>query len=169
MRATRPCLGPSAALACRRRKRDFEDGGIRMRTRIALAVLAAGAAVSGAILAGGMTSVAGQSQSTTIPRTADRKPDFTGLWQAMNTANWDIQAHEARRGPVIALGAAFSVPAGPGVVEDNEIPYLPAAAAKKKENAANWLARDPEIKCFLPGVPRMMYMTYPLKTVQGLD
>src|SRR5438132_13371579 len=140
-----------------------------MRIRVALASLAAVAAVSAAILVGGSTPVSGQSQSAAIPRTADRKPDFTGLWQAMNTANWDLQAHEARRGPVIALGAAFSIPAGCGVVEDNEIPYLPAAAAKKKENAANWLARDPEIKCFLPGVPRMMYMPYPLEIVQGRD
>src|SRR5947208_3419065 len=139
-----------------------------MRTRIGLAILAAGAAVSAAILST-VVPMYGQSQSAATARTADGKPDFTGIWQAMNTANWDLQAHAASRGPVIALGAAFSVPAGPGVVEDNEIPYLPAAAAKKKENAANWLARDPEIKCFLPGVPRMMYMPYPLEIVQGRD
>jgi len=139
-----------------------------MRTRIGLAILAAGAAVSAAI-PGPVIPVSGQSPSTAMPRTADRKPDFTGIWQAMNTANWDLQAHEARRGPVIALGAAFSIPGGPGVVEGNEIPYLPAAAAKRKENAENWLARDPEIKCFLPGVPRMMYMPYPIQIVQGQD
>jgi len=85
----------------------------------------------------------------------------------MNTANWNLEAHPATRGPVIALGAAFSIPSGHGVVEGSEIPYLPAAAAKKKENADNWLARDPEIKCFLPGVPRMMYMPYPVQIVQG--
>ena len=139
-----------------------------MRTWIGHAILAAGAAVSAAIL-GPVTPVSGQSPGTAMPRTADRKPDFTGIWQAMNTANWDLQAHEARRGPVIALGAAFSIPGGPGVVEGNEIPYLPAAAAKKKENAENWLARDPEIKCYLPGVPRMMYMPYPVQIIQGRD
>ena len=140
-----------------------------MRTRIALATLAAVAAVSAAFLVGEITPVSGQSQPAAIPRTADRKPDFTGVWQAMNTANWDLQAHEARRGPVIALGAAFSIPAGVGIVEGNDIPYLPAALAKKKENAENWLSRDPEIKCFLPGVPRMMYMPYPINIVQGRD
>ena len=140
-----------------------------MRTRIALAILAAAAAVSAAFVLGGLTPVSGQSQSAGIPRSADRKPDFTGLWQAMNTANWDLQAHEARRGPVIALGAAFSIPAGVGIVDGNDIPYLPAAVAKKKENAENWLSRDPEIKCFLPGVPRMMYMPYPINIVQGRD
>ena len=139
-----------------------------MRTRIGLAILAAGAAVSAAILST-VVPMSGQSQSAATARTADGKPDFTGIWQAMNTANWDLQAHAASRGPVIALGAAFSVPAGPGVVDGNEIPYLPAAAAKKKENAENWLARDPEIKCFLPGVPRVMYMPYPVQIIQGQE
>ena len=139
-----------------------------MRIRIELAILAAGAAVAAAVLSIFMP-VSGQSQSIATARTADGKPDFTGIWQAMNTANWDLLAHAARRGPVIALGAAFSIPAGPGVVDGNEIPYLQDAAAKKKENAENWLARDPEIKCFLPGVPRMMYMPYPVQIIQGRD
>ncbi len=140
-----------------------------MRTRIGLAALLAVASVSAAILVSAVNPVSGQNQSTTAPRTSDGKPDFTGIWQAMNSANWDLQAHEARRGPVIALGAAFSIPASPGVVEGNEIPYLPAAAAKKKENAENWLTRDPEIKCFMPGIPRMIYMPYPFQIIQGKD
>src|SRR5439155_14399170 len=139
-----------------------------MGTPTRLATLAAGAAVAAALL-GTFMPASGQAQSSAVPRTADRKPDFTGLWQAMNTANWDLQAHEARRGPVVALGAAFSIPAGVGIVEGNDIPYLPAAVAKKNENAANWLSLDPEIKCFLPGVPRMMYMPYPVNIVQGRD
>jgi hypothetical protein len=140
-----------------------------MRTRIGLAIFAAGAAVVAAVLLGAFMPASGQAQSSAMPRTADGKPDFTGIWQAMNAANWDLQAHAARHGPVVALGAAFSVPAGIGVVEGNEIPYLPAAAAKKKDNEENWLARDPEIKCYLPGVPRMMYMPYPIQIVQGQD
>jgi hypothetical protein len=85
----------------------------------------------------------------------------------MNTANWDIQDHPARKGDVLVLGAAFSVPGGPGIVEGNEIPYRPEALAKKKENAANWLKADPEIKCYMPGVPRAMYMPYPFQIIQG--
>lgn len=100
------------------------------------------------------------------PRTADGKPDLNGIWQAMNSAHWDIQDHAARQGPVVALGAAFSVPAGLGVVEGNEIPYLPEALEKKKQNAANWLTMDPEIKCYMPGVPRATYMPYPFQIVQ---
>ena len=140
-----------------------------MGTRIRFAILAPCAAVVAAALLGTFMPASGQAQSGATPRTADGKPDFTGIWQAMNTANWDLQAHAARHGPVVALGAAFSVPAGIGVVEGNEIPYLPAAAAKKQDNEENWLARDPEIKCYLPGVPRMMYMPYAIQIVQGQD
>jgi hypothetical protein len=143
--------------------------GRQGRGRAILMVTVAAASI---MSAGGVTRVAGQGQqgqTSAIPRTSSGKPDFSGIWQAMNTANWDLLAHEARRGPVIALGAAFSIPAGSGVVDGNEIPYLPEAAAKKKENADNWLTRDPEIKCYMPGVPRMIYMPYPFQIVQGPD
>ena len=106
------------------------------------------------------------AQMTGVARTADGKPDFSGVWQAMNTANWDIQDHAARRGPVLALGAALSIPGGRGVVEGNEIPYQPSAAEQKEENGRNWLTADPEIKCYLPGTPRAMYMPYPFQIVQ---
>lgn len=94
-----------------------------------------------------------------LPRTADGKPDLNGIWQALNTAAWDIQDHSAQLG----------VPAGQGVVEGNEIPYQPWAVAKKKENAANRLDRDPEAKCFLPGVPRATYMPFPFEIAQSSD
>src|SRR5262245_50464130 len=61
----------------------------------------------------------------------DGKPDLSGIWQAVNTANWDLQAHAARPGPP-QLGALLATPAGLGVVEGNEIPYQPWAVAKKK-------------------------------------
>jgi hypothetical protein len=100
------------------------------------------------------------------PRTADGKADLNGIWEALNTANWDVQDHAARQGPVLAVGAAFSVPAGLGVVDGNEIPYKPEALAKKKANAEKWLTLDPEIKCYMPGVPRATYMPYPFQIVQ---
>ena len=137
-----------------------------MRIRIGSATLVA-TGLSAAIVLGSIASVFSQAQTYTAPRAPDGKPNLTGIWQVMNTANWDLQAHEARQGPVIALGAAFSVPPGPGVVEGNEIPYQPWAAAKKKENGENWLTRDPEVKCFMPGIPRATYMPYPLQIVQS--
>ena len=120
-------------------------------------------------------------KQTTIPRAADGKPNLNGIWQALNEANYDIQSHMARpamalrAGPygpvpaasVLALGAVGSVPPGLGVVEGDEIPYQPQALAKKKENQEHWLTADPEIKCYLPGVPRATYMPYPFQIFQS--
>src|SRR5258705_158516 len=74
----------------------------------------------------------------------------------MNTAAWDIQAHNAQKG----------VPAGPSVVDGNELPYTPEALTKKKSNYANRATADPESKCYLPGVPRISYMPFPFQIVQ---
>src|SRR5713101_3847364 len=102
-----------------------------------------------------------------IPRMPDGKPNFTGVWQALGTAYWDIQDHSAQPGPFFQLGAIGAVPGGRGIVEGNEIPYLPAAADKKKENFGNRLTLDPEIKCYLPGVPRATYLPFPFQIIQS--
>jgi hypothetical protein len=108
-----------------------------------------------------------QAPAYRAPHTADGKPNINGIWQVLNTANWNLQSHAAAAGPVPQLGAVFAIPPGQGVVEGEQIPYLPAAAAKKKENAANWIKLDPEVKCYLPGVPRATYMPYPFQIVQS--
>lgn len=99
-------------------------------------------------------------------RTHDGRPDFNGIWQTFNTANWNIQDHSAGQGPLVALGASFSVPGGQGVVVGNEIPYQPWALEQKQENGKDWLTLDPEVKCYLPGVPRAMYQPHPFQIVQ---
>ena len=101
-------------------------------------------------------SAGAQTLSPAIARTPDGRPDLAGFAQVSNTAAWDIQDHPARKG----------VPAGQGVVDGNEIPYQPWAAAKKKENAAKRASADPESKCHLPGVPRITYMPFPFQIVQ---
>jgi hypothetical protein len=108
-----------------------------------------------------------QTPGYRAPRAADGHPDLNGIWQALNTANWDLQDHAARSGPVTAIGASFSIPAGAGVVEGNDIPYQPWAAEKKRQNQENWLTLDPEIKCYLPGVPRATYQAHPFQIVQS--
>jgi hypothetical protein len=134
-----------------------------MQNRLQTLILMAGA---GAALA--LTPVAVQAQQTyRAPRTADGKPNLNGIWQAMNNANWDIRPHAAAQGPVFDLGAEFSIPPDIGVVEGGDIPYLPAAAQKQKENYTNRLKLDPEVKCYLPGVPRAAYMPYPFQIVQS--
>ena len=104
-----------------------------------------------------ISSAARGQAPASVSRTADGKPDLSGIWQAVNTAAWDIQDHQAQKG----------VPAGIGVVEGNEIPYQPWAAAKKKENYEKRMTADPETKCYLPGVPRITYMPYPFQIVQS--
>src|SRR6266404_8715782 len=113
-----------------------------------------------------VTTAGGQAPAYRAPRTGDGKPNLNGIWQALNSASWDIEAHGAAPGQILELGASNAVPGGPGVVE-GEIPYKPEALAKKKENAANRLKLDPEIKCYLPGVPRATYMPYPFQIVQS--
>ena len=119
------------------------------------------------VLSLGVAPAAGQAPSYRAPRTADGKPNLNGIWQALNSADWDLQGHAAAKGPVPMLGAVFATPPDLGVVEGDEIPYLPAAAAKKKENQANWVKLDPEVKCYLPGVPRATYLPYPFQIVQS--
>src|SRR4051812_10441880 len=99
-----------------------------MQTRVRTSIIAAVAVVALAI------PVAGQGQAYRAPRTADGKPNLNGIWQAITEANWDIEGHAASQGPLPALGAAYSVPPGLGIVEGGAIPYLPAALAKRKEN-----------------------------------
>src|SRR4030095_14900448 len=102
------------------------------------------------------TPARGQATPPRVQR-IDGKPNFNGLWQAMNTGNWDIQDHSAAAGPYYQLGAAFAVPPGQGIVEGNEIPYRPEALEQKKLNFLNRWSADPELKCFMPGVPRATY------------
>jgi hypothetical protein len=110
-----------------------------------------------------------QAPAYKAPKTKDGKADLNGIWQAMNEANWDIRPHAASQGPVFSLGAAYSTPAGLGVVEGGDIPYKPEAAAKQKANYADRLKLDPEVKCYMGGVPRSTYMPYPFQIVQGTD
>ena len=145
---------------------------------------AATAAVTAVFL---FTTQTGQSQNNAgspgqVARTVDGKPDFSGIWQANTSAYWDLLTHDARpivaqRGaypdvqvlaaPVVALGTIGWIPADVGVVDGDEIPYQPWAAARQRENFANWLDRDPEIKCYLPGVPRAMYLPNKFQVVHG--
>jgi hypothetical protein len=148
-----------------------------MRIKLGMTVGAAAAIVA-------LVSMYSESQTTTTyraPRAPGNRPDFNGIWQALNTANYDIEAHVARpamalragpfgpvpAAPVLALGAVGAVPGGMGVVEGGELPYRPEALAQRKENQENWVTRDPEIKCYLPGVPRATYMPYPFQIIQS--
>jgi len=96
------------------------------------------------------------------------KPNLNGIWQAVNTANWNLEGHSAEAlDNFWQLGAIAAIPAGQSVVVGGEIPYLPEALAKREENRAAWPAADPEANCYMPGLPRATYMPYPFQIVQG--
>ena len=112
--------------------------------------------------------VKGQSSETEFPRGWDGKPNLNGIWQAIGTAHWDIQDHPASAG-LPEFGAIGAIPPGQGVVDGNEIPYQPWALEQKHKNFDDRYTMDPEIKCYLPGVPRATYLPYPFQIIQGTD
>ena len=124
-----------------------------------------GAAIMSAVVALAVTTVAGQAPASKAPRQGG-KPNLNGIWQAVNEAGWDIEGHAAAPGLLLPLGAAGAVAPGLGVVEGGPLPYQPAAALQRKENFEKRLTLDPEVKCFLPGVPRATYMPYPFQIIQ---
>jgi hypothetical protein len=84
----------------------------------------------------------------------------------MGTANWDLEDHAAEPGPFYQLGALGAVEPGRGVVEGGAIPYKPELLAQRKANRANRWKNDPEVKCYMPGIPRATYLPYPFQIVQ---
>lgn len=145
-----------------------------------LLTAAAGAALA-ALVSVSVVPVSGQqAPAYRAPRGTDGHPDLNGIWQALNEANHDIEMHMARPAmqtrpgpygpvpapPVLALGAVGAVPPGVGVV-DGELPYKPEALAQRNKNRDTWVTSDPEVKCYLPGVPRSNYMPYPFQIFQS--
>src|SRR5262245_50123218 len=107
----------------------------------------------------GLVGQAGPPQSNAIPRAADGKPDFSGVWEVLAKADDNIEAHSASR----------AARASAGVVEGGTLPYQPQMLEKRKQNFAARATADTEAKCFLPGVPRIMYIQHPFQIVQTRD
>lgn len=102
------------------------------------------------------TAAATKPLSEKIPRTAEGKPDFTGIWQTTSAADFDLEPHAGRK----------DAPPGPGIVDGNVIPYLPNALAQKKKNFEARQTDDPRVKCITPGVPRSVYYPEPFQILQ---
>ena len=140
-----------------------------------------GVLIAGVIAVSLMAATSTFADNYKPKRTADGKPDFNGVWQTTGRANYDIEPHSAsaamalREGPfvpvpakeVVALGAVGSVPASLGIVEGDKIPYKPEALKQRDANKENWLKADPEVKCYLPGIPRATYMPYQFQVFQN--
>ena len=136
------------------------------------------AAAAGLAIAVALQPLTAQDRGYQAPRLAGTKhPDLNGVWQALNTAYWDIQDHSAQPAPLGPLGAWGAVPAGRSVVEGNEIPYQTWALARKSENFQKRMTvdpfdstvGDPELKCYLPGVPRATYLPFPFQIIQSTN
>ncbi len=134
-----------------------------------------------ALLAAATWTVVAWAEGEPAQRASDGRADLNGTWQAFNRANFDLEHHPARaamalregpHGPlpakaVVALGAVGAVPAGLGVVVGGEIPYQDWAKQQRAQRRADWLNADPEIKCYLPGIPRATYLPYPFQIIQN--
>ena len=88
-----------------------------------------------------------------IPRTADGKPDFSGIWQTLSAADYDLEPHRARK----------DAPPGIGIVDGNAIPYQPGALEQRKKNFESRATADPRTKCFTLGMPRGIYYPEPFQ------
>jgi len=111
------------------------------------------------------------ASSQALARTPDGHPDLQGVWRVWNLAKYDVEPH----------GSSEGVPAGLGVIvdpADGQIPYKPWALAHKKDNFAKSRITypydplknaDPVARCYLPGVPRITYLGWPLEIVQTKD
>ena len=144
-------------------------------TRICVGLVVTLMAVTGMALACGAPTT-GQTPAGDIPRAADGRPDLSGIWQALGTAHWDLQDHAAAPAAFPELlGAMGAVPAGIGVVEGGDIPYQEWAAEQKRTNYEQRMTADPfeltvgdpEVKCYMPGVPRATYLPFPFQIFQG--
>src|SRR5579872_7216005 len=122
----------------------------------------------GVIFSAAMLSSA-WGQQPQRPATIAGHPNLNGVWQALNTANWNLEAHPAQAlDDFWGLGAIAAIPAGKSVITgDGKIPYLPAALEQRNKNRSLWPAADPEAKCFMLGVPRATYHNMPFQIFQG--
>jgi streptogramin lyase len=85
--------------------------------------------------------VKGGATAERLPRTPEGHPDLQGIWRPRTNIGNDV----------------------------GDLPYLPAALAKKQENFRQRATLDPLAQCFLAGVPRIMYLDYPFQIFQTKD
>jgi hypothetical protein len=100
--------------------------------------------------------------------TIGKAPNINGIYQAINTANWNLEDHSAQAlNQFWQLGAIAAIPAGMSVVDGGTIPYKPEALKVREANRKGWPKTDPEAKCYMGGIPRSNYMPYPFQIIQG--
>jgi hypothetical protein len=100
-------------------------------------------------------------------------PNLNGIWQVMNTANFNLEPHDAAAAKSLAtqteIGALGATHAGLGVVDGGTIPYKPDALKIRDDNRSKAPKADPEAACYLPGIPRATYIDMPFQIIQADD
>lgn len=92
-------------------------------------------------------------ESREIPRLANGHPDFSGIWQTLSEADYDLEPHAGRR----------DAPPSPGVIAGGTIPYREDALAQRRRNFESRAEEDPRLKCWVLGVPRGVYYPAPFQ------
>jgi hypothetical protein len=107
-------------------------------------------------------SASGQGRGAYTPSKGwDGHADLTGIWEAFGAPAGDsIEARNAAWGIRATLGSVTDPPGG-------LLPYKPEAVAKRNANFKNRAQLDSTNKCYMPGVPRLMYMGYPFQIFQS--
>lgn len=133
-------------------------------TRLIMAV----AATAAMLVALPMSSVV-MAQQLERDMTLDGRPNLNGVWKAINTANWNLEAHSAEGlDEFWEMGAIAAIPAGKSMLKGGgDIPYTPEALARRDANRASWPHADPEAKCYMLGIPRATYHDIPFQIFQG--
>jgi len=103
-----------------------------------------------------------------VPRGADGKPDFTGVWQgsSVRPGKWE----DANNG--LGVGGTGKDPSAPPSLGSQQVitepaPYQPWAAARVLESFNKRGIDDPAALCLPPGVPRLVLVSlFPIEIVQ---
>lgn len=107
-----------------------------------------------------------QTKYPPMPRTAEGKPDLTGVWQggSNRVGSWE----EANDGTGVGgTGTAKPSPTPANVPAREPAPYQPWAAKKVLEFFNRRGIDDPEASCAAPGVPRITTIgLFPMQIVQ---
>jgi hypothetical protein len=98
------------------------------------------------------------------PRTADGKPDMSGIWVATG-ALLLFEGEEAFAAARAADAAAGRPPGNSGEAP----PYKPEAEAQRQHFLARQGIDDPMARCLLTGVPRIKFRPLPFEIVQQPD
>lgn len=121
--------------------------------RIARPVRLSALCLLGTLLICGVASAAATPK---LPRLANGKPDFSGIWESLAAADYDLEPHSNRK----------DAPPGAGIVEGGSIPYLPEARKQKEKNFQERASLDPALKGYTLGVPRGIYYPEPFQIFQ---